>query len=94
MTDQLTGVESALITEFNGWDGDFLWMMFYEVTLRPEVAEAIGVNANSKVDLSINLEGFFNEESVNFYASNSDEVIAVATPVLDGLTIKFEFEVM
>nr|UVX81980.1 MAG: hypothetical protein [Bacteriophage sp.] len=32
-----TGIESALVVDWAGWDGDHEWMVFYSCTLQPEL---------------------------------------------------------
>ena len=39
-----TGIESALILNWDGWDGDHEWMCFYDAELRPEIKEALVTN--------------------------------------------------
>ena len=32
-----TGIESALVLNWDGWDGDHEWMVFYNCELQPEL---------------------------------------------------------
>lgn len=32
-----TGIESALVSNWEGWDGDHEWMVFYNCELQPEL---------------------------------------------------------
>ncbi|ATS94043.1 hypothetical protein P13BB106kb_p059 [Pectobacterium phage DU_PP_V] len=55
-----SGIESCLVTSWDGWDGDNEWMVFYSVVLTPEVLTElqdaeVPVDNSKRLDLEINL---------------------------------------
>lgn len=90
----MNGIEFCLIKEFSGWDGEMDYMNFYNCTLHPQVYQELNLPNGTPVDVDMGISGFFNKGSICIFAVNSSEIIAKVTPILDGLTIKFEFELM
>lgn len=91
----MIGIEACLVKEYDGWDGDMDYMNFYNCILHPHVCQELGVSVDTLVDVDFSISEFFAKGSIQINSVDTPgEVIAKVTPVLNGLTIKFEIEVM
>lgn len=77
MSEQIeaTGLESAVITHWSGWDGDGVeWVCFYGVTLRPEVKEYLEMyHLMPKGIVDVEILGDKLEANIMIYEKENDE---------------------
>lgn len=85
-----TGIESALVTDWSGWDGDHEWMCFYDTSLRPEIkAELIKQHGmpEGTVDVDIDLTELI--ATINVYSSEEDHGLVFSHKVRLIVTANF-----